>query len=311
MKRTLLFTVILGLVLIFSFNVEIPAQENAPAAGQEAFLQVPVSMSYSSIYWWRGGELNGKGVGVFWPGIGLVIGDTGLELFYAAGISEDFFSVEKKSTTLTKDNEKKKTEFDYGICYSIDIAEIISLGVGALFAQYPFYDAADTATSTSIDPSFYEFSLSLGVDTLLSPTLDLYYDMYVKETYTAMTANQQAVYTALGYSTTQMDTQVKSDNATPTKNDYYATFSISHDLISTDDGFGFSLSALIGYYNNAYLDLKGWSDYVVSAGMSKDYEDLSFEAGLNYGRTLDKDFETDDMKNHFWADFGVTYSLGI
>ncbi len=302
MKQALSITAILSLLIIFLFNMKIHAAE------KEAFLQIPVSASYSSIYWWRGGELNGKGVGVFWPGVGLVLGETGIELSYAAGISEDFFSVEKKSSTLHKDEEKAKTEFDYGISYSIDIGEILSLGLGALYAQYPFYDAVD---STAIDPSFYEFSLSLGGNTFLSPAIDLYYDIYVEETYTAMTAKQQAVYQALGYSQAQMDRQVKVDNATSTNEDYYISFSISHDLISTEDGFGFSLSGLIGYYNNAYLDLKGWSDYVITAGISKNYEDISFEGGFNYGRTLHKDFETDDMKNHFWADFGVTYSLGI
>ncbi|MFH0974226.1 MAG: hypothetical protein V1874_00415, partial [Spirochaetota bacterium] len=56
------------------------------AHAEDSKISVPVSFSYNSVYWWRGVELNGNGVGVLWPGIGLNYGD--LALSAAAGISE-------------------------------------------------------------------------------------------------------------------------------------------------------------------------------------------------------------------------------
>ncbi|MFH0976980.1 MAG: hypothetical protein V1874_14450, partial [Spirochaetota bacterium] len=85
------------------------------------------------------------------------------------------------------------------------------------------------------------------------------------------------------------------------------------NLISTDDGFAFSLGAYVGYYNNAYFDMSGWSDAVATAGISKNYKNIAFISGFNYGRTLGKDFRECSYnlgkKNHFWASFGVTATL--
>ena len=249
---------------------------------EEKIVSIPVTLSYGSVYWWRGVELNGDGVGVYWPGAGLAFGDTGIELSIAAGLSEDLFTVENRNPSddvpSSEKEEKVKTELDYGVSCSKDIGDKITLGVGVLFAHYPYYDEIDADAK---DPSFIEASISAGMDILLSPTLDFYYDYYIEE----------------------------SADKTPQNEDYYATLSMSHDLISTDDGFSFSLSALIGYYNNAYTKAKGWSDAVVSAGMSKEYKDFSFSAAAYYGRSLDKDFRAGGIKNHFWADFGVTYTL--
>ena len=256
-------------------KVKLYAEENS--------VFVPFSLSYSSVYWWRGTELDGDGVGVFWPGIGIDAGDFSIGI--AAGISEDWMTVESEDAEKL---EKEKTELDYGISFSKEIG-IVSLGAGAMFVHYPFFDETDE-TGEAVDPSFVEASFSVGLGAMFSPAVGFYYDYYI---------------------------EVLKDEAgeeLPVDEDYYVTFSLSQDIISTDDGFSFSLSGLMGYYNNAYCDLKGFSDAVITAGIAKNCNNpnnLSFSAGMNYGRTLGKDFRdaNEGIKNHFWCDFGVSYSL--
>ncbi len=247
------------------------------AYSEEKLVSVPLSFSYSSVYWWRGMELN-DGSGVFWPGVVADIGP--LSLSVAAGVSENWIKMEDSAS---KNTAKSYTETDYGISYSMDI-EMISFGAGIMFVHYPFYDEVD---SKATDPSFIETSLSIGIKTFLSPKIDLYYDYFI-EAY---------------------------DNAegeeVPTAEDYYIKFSLSKDIISTENGFTFSLSASVGYYNNAYFEMKGFSDAVVTAGILKDYNNVSFSADMNYGRTLGKDFKdaNNGIINHFWSGFGVSTTL--
>jgi len=278
MKRTL---VALSLTLIFSLAM-MPSMKKAHA--EDSFLKVPVGISYSSTYWWRGVELNGKGVGVIWPSAGLEFGDTGLSLSVAAGINEDYLVVNE---TGEPTEAKVYHEFDYGLAYSVSTG-ILSVDLGVMYIHYPFYDEADDSSTDppSTDPSFVEGSLGLGLDIPLSPALEVYYDYYVKE----------------------------SDEDTPQNEDYYVKFSIGHDLVSTDS-FTFSMGAWGAYYNNAYFDAKGFSDAGVSLGTSSIYEGVEFTSAVYYARTLDSDFEAeydldDDtrpsaLRNHLWAEFGV------
>jgi hypothetical protein len=241
-----------------------------------------VSFSYSGTYWWRGYVLNDE-AGTFWPGVGAVIGDTGLEINLAAGLSENWFTREAE----IKDAAKSYTEIDYVISYSREIDKL-SLGLSLMYYQYPFYDEADPEAT---DISYFEAGASCGYDTILSPSLELYYSYYPEDS-------------------------VGSDGKNvPTAEDYYAKLSISHDIISTEDGFALSAGAWIGYYNNAYAEASGLSDAVISLGLSKDYDNLSAFSTLYYGRTIGKDFKDSNkesgvtVKDHFWCDFGLTYTL--
>jgi len=227
------------------------------ATDEGTSITVPVSLSYSSVYWWRGIELNGRGVGVIWPGTGLNIGNFSLTL--ASGISEDWISQEEK---VPKDTAKSLTEMDYGASYLLETG-IVALSVGAMYVQYPYYDEVN---KDATDPSFAEGSLSLGLKTLLSPKASFYYDYYVKSY-----DNEEG-------------------ESIPQNEDYYATFSISQDLISTEDGFTLAIGALIGYYNNAYLERKGFSDAVVKLEATKKYKSITVTSNVNYGRTIDSDF---------------------
>ena len=285
MKKIMLSLLAGAAALTFSFS----AATTAHAAG-ESFLKVPVSLSYSSAYWWRGVELNGKDVGVVWGSAGLELGDTGIALSAAAGLSEDYLLQTDDSTDAYKTNKKSQkalTEYDYGISYSAEFADLVSLGLGVMYVHYAYYDEAD---STAVNPSFWEGSLSLGLKTVLNPTVNFYYDYYVEE--------------RIGNDGTE----------TPVDEDYYLKFSVSQDVYSAD-GFTFGVGAWVAYYNNAYLEADGWSDAGISLSTSKEVGSASFNSAVYYARSLSSDFQTEytnsvgKLKNHLWAEFGVSYTF--
>jgi len=247
-----------------------------------SFLKVPVGLSYASTYWWRGVELNGKGSGVLWPSAGLVLGDTGISLLVAAGLNADYLLADRSG-----DHKyiRPTHEIDYGASFAKDLGDIASFGVGILYAQYPYYDDYD---STALNPAFLEGSLGLGLKTILNPRLDFYYDYYVKE-----------------------------KEETPRDEDYYVKFSLAQEFAKTNDS-AITLSAWIGYYNNAYADAKGFSDAGLRLGFLKDFSGTAFGAGLYYARSLDSDFQQEydpngdgrgKIKNHVWVDFSMTRTL--
>ncbi len=243
----------------------------------EKNIKVPISFTYSSTYWWRGIQANGEGVGVLSPGIALEFGD--FSISYAAFISENWIS---KESSFDEDKAKAKTEMDYGISFSKDLEAII-ISVGVLYAHYPYYDEVE---SDATDPSFWEGSLAIGLNTVLSPAIEFYYDYFI-------------------------EARDDSDgNEVPVDEDYYIKLSLSQNLIATKDGFTFTILAWVGYYNNPYSEMEGWSDAVASMVISKDEGDLSFSAGFYYGRTLSRDFrQANGIKNNFWCEFGIAYSF--
>jgi hypothetical protein len=238
----------------------------------ERFIKVPVSFSYSSTYWWRGMQINGRGVGVLWPGIAIQLDD--FSISYAAGISEDWIS---RESSAEEDAEKVKTEMDYGISFSRNL-EAITLNIGVLYVHYPYFNEVDPDAT---NPSFWEGSLSIGLNTVLSPTIEFYYDYYIE----AREGNDGD------------DVAVNED--------YYIKLSLSQDLIATKFGFTFTISAWVGYYHNPYFEAEGWSDAVASMAISKEEGDLSFTAGFYYGRTLSRNFRqaNSGIKNNLWCDF--------
>ncbi len=282
MKKIALMLLLFALAAITAFSSH---------AHAEGFLKVPVSVSYSSTYWWRGTEFYGKNIGLIWTSAGLELGDTGLSLSVASGLSQDYLTQTDDSTAEYEENrkiQKSFSEFDYGVSYSTEIAEMLSLGAGLLYIHYPFFDEADSA---ALDQSFWELSLSLGLKTVLSPTLELFYDYYVEE----MTG--------------------ADGEETPVDEDYYIKLSVSHDLISAE-GFTFGAGAWLGYYNNAYLEREGWSDAGVSLSMAKELGGATFSGAFYYAYTIGDDFQeasvytgTGMLKNHLWAEFGVSYTF--
>jgi len=243
------------------------------AAEKESAISIPVGISYSSTYWWRGTELNGKGTGVIWPGIGLEIAGTGLSLSIAAGLNVDCIAADTETDRKAADDFN---EIDYGLAWSTDLGDMVSLGVGVMYVSYPNADYG----------SFIEGSLSLGADMPFSPALDFYYDYYVEEN--------------------------GNDPDAPQAEDFYIKFSLGHDLISSGS-FTCSAGAWIGYYNDPYFGAEGFSDAGISIGIAEEYMGVSFSSAVNYARSLSEDFQTaygsGKLKNHIWADFGVAYSF--
>ncbi len=269
-------------VTYISFAVLSVAGLKVAVAEESSAIRVPLSLSYSSSYWWRGVELNGKDIGVMWANAGVELGNTGVAIFVAAGLSEDYLLSDNSGYENYRRGQKSLSEFDYGASYSVTIAEKVAIGAGVAYIHYPFYDAL---LEDATDPSFIEGSLSIGLKTVLNPTLYLYYDYYVEE----------------------------SAAKTPQSEDYYARFSVSHDMLSKND-FTFTTGAWLGYYNNAYLEREGWSDAGLSLSIGFAAGDASFRAAVYYARSLSADFQLEDadagkMKNHFWSEFSMSYKL--
>lgn len=293
MKKTILTLCTVFLV----FSVLSPQQ----ASSQESSFNIPLSASYSSVYWWRGVELNNtenpkESVGVFWSGIAIEYG--GLSIFYATGISEDMWrrrnteDLENDGTgngedDLARDKAKEKTEMDYGVSYEFEIKPLTILA-SVIYFQYPFFDETDKS-NTAIDPSLWEVGISLGVDTILSPSIECYWDYYVEE----------------------RKSDTNPDEETPINEDYYVKLAVSQEIAGKKDVYSFAIGAWAGYYNNAYFELKGWSDAGSTLSLSTNHENLSIKAAVYYARTLDKDFKkaAGYVKNHTWCDFGITYKL--
>ncbi len=275
-KMTALLCALAVPFMLLSFHGSAKAEETS-------FIKAPVSVNYASTYWWRGVELNGKGVGVLWPSAGLAFGDTGLSLSVAAGINTDSIAVNEPG-----DRKSAKTfhETDYGVAWSTTIADLVTIGAGAMFINYYYHDAADP---NAVDPSFYEGSLSLAVNTVLTPKIEAFYDYYIDR---------------------------NGDN--PRDEDYYLRFSVSQDLINAE-GFKLTAGAWLGYYNNAYFDAVGFSDAGIKLGTSKDYKGVTFASSVNYARSLSNDFQKDydancdgrasKLRNHLWAEFGASCTL--
>lgn len=272
-KLTALFLSILAIVTIN------PSLVYNKGYAQEKVL-FPVGLTYNSIYWWRGIELNGKGVGVLWPKVGIEV--SGLTAYVAAGINEDYLMA-----TETGDRKLSKTyhEFDYGVEYALTL-DSLSSTVGVKYTHYPFYDSA----GATVDPSFIEAYIIASYTASITPGIELYYDYFVEE----------------------------NADKNPVNEDIYAKFSLTKECISTQ-GFVVKIGAWLAYYNNAYLNKKGFSDTGVTATFSYDYNGITFFSAFNYARTLAKDFYVKQdfdangkdsiLKNHLWADVGVSTKL--
>ncbi|MCX8124545.1 MAG: hypothetical protein N3F66_10335 [Spirochaetes bacterium] len=240
----------------------------------------PVAFTYNSIYWWRGIELNGKGAGVLWPKVGLEI--SGVTAYVTAGINQDYIMANEKGDTKLA---KTYHEFDYGIEYAYT-KDALSSTVGIKYTHYPFYDSA----GATVDPSFIEAYLIASYSLYFVPTLEVYYDYFVEET----------------------------ADETPVNEDVYVKGTLFKELVNANN-FIFKTGVWIAYYNNAYLDRKGFSDTGITFSSTYDHQGVTFFSAVNYARTLDKDFhiqydvdangKSSKLKNHLWADFGVSLKL--
>jgi hypothetical protein len=90
---------------------------------------------------------------------------------------------------------------------------------------------------------------------------------------------------------------------------------VSQDLVSQND-FTFSAGAWAGYYNNAYLETQGMERAGVTLGSRRKSQcDLQGRGQLRplalVGFSDHDTYNTEagKLRNHLWADFGISYSL--
>jgi len=263
--------------LLFMFGVTSFVFVTDKSYSEEKNFYIPVGLTYDSIYWWRGIELNGKGAGVLWPKIGIEV--SGITAYVTAGINQDYIMATEKGD---RQLAKSYHEFDYGIEYAYT-KDSLSSTVGVKYTHYPFYDSA----GATVDPSFIEGYVIASYAAFIVPTIEVYYDYYVEET----------------------------ADETPVNQDIYAKLTLFKDLVNADN-FTCKTGVWIAYYNNAYLDRKGFSDTGITFSSTYDHQGVTFFSAVNYARTLDKDFyiqydadgngKSSELKNHLWADFGVS-----
>ncbi|MEW6526130.1 MAG: hypothetical protein AB1444_05610 [Spirochaetota bacterium] len=266
--------------LLFMFGVTSIFFVTDKSYSEEKNFYIPVGLTYDSIYWWRGIELNGKGAGVLWPKIGIEV--SGITAYVTAGINQDYIMATEKGD---RQLAKSYHEFDYGIEYAYN-KDSLSSTVGIKYTHYPFYDSS----GATVDPSFIEGYIIASYTAFIVPTIEVYYDYYVEET----------------------------ADKTPVNQDIYAKLTLFKDLVNADN-FVCKTGVWAAYYNNAYLDRKGFSDAGITVSTSYVYENVTFFSALNYARTLSKDFyilydsdgngKSSELKNHLWADFGVSSRL--
>jgi hypothetical protein len=278
MKRTMAAAALVCMLIAHPAG----ALQNGPS-GEQPFISVPVSILYTSTYWWRGVELNDKGAGVIWPSIGLGLAGTGLSFVIATGVNVDSLAATDR---YTREKTNKYHEFDYGAAYTSDIGDWAVIGAGLMYIHYPFYDSDGTVTNNN---SFFETSFSISSKTILNPRLDLYYDCYIKE-------------------------NADIDPQGPRFQDFYIKLSCSQDVLKAGD-FSASVSAWVGYYNNPYRGRDGFSDMGLKIGTARMYMNTTFAAGFYYAYSLTSDFQvkgaygSGGLKHHVWADFGISHSF--
>jgi hypothetical protein len=220
---------------------------------------------------------------VAWGNAGVELGKHRITLNFAAGLAEDYLMNYNNADGSYRDYQKSLTE---------------------LIMLWDFHTPLPTLSRSRSAPGSFSTiftTRSQARQTLHSgrahspraqdcaqPFVTVYYDYYVEET----------------------------ASKTPRDEDYYVKLALSQDLVSQND-FTFSAGAWVGYYNNAYLEREGWSDAGVTLGIAQKIGNATFKGAVNYARSLTSDFQITDtynteagkLRNHLWADFGISYSL--
>ncbi len=207
MKYRKLFTALLVVLLAFSGVTSV-----AMAATE---VEGSAYVGYSSKYLWRGFDLS-NGNPVVQGGVD--VGFNGLTFSYWSNLDLDTGEI---------------SETDFTIDYGFALSDLVAVGVGNVF--YSLENAADTN----------ELYLGVSLDTLLAPTLTLYYD----------------------YDEAQKD-------------GLFYTFSIAHEL-ELAETLTLGLGGLVSYNQQSDYsigDYTGWHNYEFSATL--DYA-LNGQVGIS------------------------------
>jgi len=227
----------------------------APALAVEA--SADAYLGIYNMYLWRGFDLSHDSDFVVQPGMDVSMNDVGpgsLTFSYWSNYDE---------------NTGEMNETDVTVDYSFDLGEYVSLGLGNIFY------ALDGIDDTN------ELYLSVGVNVLLNPTLNLYWDY----------------------------DEAKDDGL-------FFTFSIGHDfdLASLTEGLSLSLGALASYNDHsdyAVGDYSGFHNAEFSAGLDYAIND-QFSIGLanTFSTPLSNDAEDiADIDDEFLIGASLTFAF--
>jgi hypothetical protein len=261
------------------------AQTESPSLG------INSGMVYQSKYYWRGQWFYGAAAGVFLP----YVSYTQNNFYYYLGgeIGENlvFDSAESNESGFGS-VEKDWTGIDYGFVYTTDLSKKVGLSLGA---WYFWYFRSRDINNDNIDNSFFDLRVSITLkEIFLNPTLS--YSHYLR---------------------------VDSDYAKRTKEDFYLTLGLTHQVPFTPSAT-LLLGANLNYWHYASKEESdlygqtgkipaGISDAVLKTGISVSNGQMTFSNHFNYGHVFHEKFDYTSGKafdrNKFWTTFSVDYAL--
>jgi len=254
MKKFLVFLIFMSLVVI---NSTLKAKEKSEPLG------ITIGTDYMSNYLWRGSYWFNNDA-AFFPYLSYEI--AGLTASYCGEFSEDAFIDDGDDTV------KDLHATDFGLDYSFEVPEVISIGAGLWY--YYFHNKDEN--------SFMTGTISIGLISLpLTPTLTYNHDYYTDDV-----ADEQG-------------------------KDYYLQLGISDSINLTKEA-NLDLGLTGSYYRVKSWgnDQKGISDITTSIGLSLQVNNVSFSNSFNYCLVPSKDFYGNPKDKHrFYATWGVSYSL--
>ena len=252
---------------------------------------IHAGLNYSSRYYWRGQWFYGSSAGVFFPYATYTKKNWS---YYVGGeVGESLlFDSSKSNESQFGDFEKDWTGLDFGTTYSTRVFEKLGLSLGA---WYFWYFRSPHVGNDGIDNSFMDLRIAFSLpEIFLTPTLT--YSHYLR---------------------------VDSDYAERTKEDFYISLSISHEMPFIE-GVKFITAADINYWHYAsQADSElyggsgnipaGISDARLRGGFSITKDEVTFSHSFNYAYVFNEDFDytsgSNFDRNKFWTTLGIDYAF--
>lgn len=247
---------------------------------------------FQSRYYWRGQWFYGQAAGVFFPYISY--SKENLYLYLGGEYGENLvFDSANSNEAGFGDVEKDWTGIDLGAVYSWSFNEDqVGLSAGA---WYFWYLRSEFIGNDGINNSFADLRIAASLKKVfLNPTLS--YSHYLR---------------------------VDEDYAKRTKEDFYISFALRHDL-PFNEGSTINLAGTINYWHYASQELSpsygksgeipsGLSDATLKLGFTIIHEKITLRSSFNYAYVFSDKFDyTSGSKfdqNKFWTSFAAEYAF--
>jgi hypothetical protein len=251
-----------------------------------------VGTIYQSRYYWRGQWFYGQSAGVFFPY--LSYSQENLYLYLGGEYGENIvFDSASSNESGFGTAERDWTGIDLGAVYSWDYyQDQISLSFGA---WYFWYLRSKYVSNDGINNSFGDLRIAASLkQVFLKPTLT--YSHYLR---------------------------VDDDYSQRTKEDFYITLALRHDLPFTQDTT-INLGGTINYWHYASQEQSplygksgeipsGLSDATLKFGLTMVNQQLTFRTSINYAYVFSDKFDYTSGsrfdQNKFWTSFSVDYAF--